>query len=166
METTPEVEQITTAAMNGDTATVLAMLDRDPDLLNVCGIGGWPPLHLAAHFGKQETAVALLAWGADVHARSCNDNANHPLHAAAASRQVALCELLLDHGADIEATQEGGYTAMHEAAQNGDIPLINLLLQRGANVNPHVDGKTPLTLAVETKREAAADLLRQHGATE
>lgn len=166
MEITPEAEQITTAAMNGDTATVLAILDRDPSLLNVCGIGGWPPLHLTAYFGKQETAEALLARGADVHARSCNDNANQPLHAAAANRQVALCKLLLDHGADIEATQEGGYTAMHSAAQNGDIPLINLLLERGAQVNPRVEGKTPLNLALEAKQQEAAELLRQHGATE
>ncbi len=166
MEITPEAGQITTAAMNGDTATVLAMLDRDPSLLNGCGIGGWPPLHLAAHFGKRETAAALLARDADVHARSCNDNANQPLHAAAANKQVALCELLLNHGANIEATQEGGYTAMHSAAQNGDIPLINLLLERGANVNPRVEGKTPLILAQEAKQQEAADLLRKHGATE
>ena len=133
MEITPEAEQITTAAMNGDTDTVLAMLDRDPSLLNGCGIGCWPPLHLTAYFGKQETAEALLARGADVHARSCNDNANHPLHAAAANRQVVLCKLLL---------------------------------QRGANVNPRVDGKTPLALALAAKQQEAADLLRQHGATE
>ncbi len=166
MEITPEAEQITTAAMNGDTATVLAMLDRDRGLLNVCGIGGWPPLHLTAYFGKREAAEALLERGADVHARSCNDNVNHPLHAAAANRQVALCKLLLDHGADIEAPQEGGYTAMHEAAQNGDIPLITLLLERGANVNPRVAGKTPLNLALEARRQEAADLLRQYGAVE
>jgi ankyrin repeat protein len=46
---------------------------------------------------------------------------------------VELCRVLLAAGADVDATQHGGYTPLHEAAGNGDVELAELLLSAGAD---------------------------------
>ena len=88
-----------------------------------------------------------------------------PLHSAAAHHQpdvaTGMARALLAHGADVNATQEGGFTALHAAAQNGNVGLIRLLLDHGANPQSRAqDGKTPLALALEGKHEDAAKWLQ------
>src|SRR5918994_744555 len=51
----------------------------------------------------------------------------------AAVRDVASAELLLDAGAEPDARQQLGYTALHAAAQNDDEALAVLLLRHGAD---------------------------------
>jgi ankyrin repeat protein len=71
-----------------------------------------------------------------------------PLHSAAAARRDEVARMLIDAGADVNATQEGGYTPLHAAAQNGDVELIDLLLDRGARLDARTDkGETPADLA-------------------
>ena len=41
--------------------------------------------------------------------------------------------LLLDYGANIDAQDKQGYTALHHAVERGQLPLAQLLLERGAN---------------------------------
>jgi ankyrin repeat protein len=61
----------------------------------------------------------------------------------------------------VNATQEGGFTALHAAAQSGNVGLIRLLLDKGANPQPRtLDGKTPLTFAVDNKHEAVVKILQ------
>ena len=54
---------------------------------------------------------------------------------------------------------------MHEAAGNGFLDFAKLLIESGANVNQKDDnGKTPLTIALEYKKDEVAKLLREHHA--
>jgi uncharacterized protein len=70
--------------------------------------------------------------------------------------------LLLDEGADVNATQQGGWTALHGAAQNGDRELVELLLAKGADLQLRADnGQTALDLALLKGRQDVADLLDQ-----
>jgi ankyrin repeat protein len=89
-----------------------------------------------------------------------------PLHSAIANRRTAIVRLLLDHGADVNATQADGFTPLHEAAQNGMLDVTQWLLDRGAHVNPRLSSsdKTPLALAIEHQHDEVAELLQQHGA--
>jgi ankyrin repeat protein len=59
--------------------------------------------------------------------------ANLPLHAAAAARQSRIVEMLLDSGTPVDATQQGGHTALDSATQNQDEATIEVLRRHGAN---------------------------------
>lgn len=161
-------QEMVDAATVGDEMRLREMLEDDGAMANVYGVDGWTPLHLAAHFGHTNTVRWLLGAGADVHARSRNDLANQPLHAAAAGRaSVELLTLLLDAGADVNARQRGGFTPVQATAQNGDLAATQLLLARGADAQARTDsGQTALAFALEGGHDAVARLLREHGATE
>lgn len=135
------------AAALGNTERLRGLLDTDSSLVRQWTPDGWTALHLAAFFGQPEAARLLLDHGADPLARSTNAMANLPLHAAAAARQSAIVEMLLDAGTPVDATQHGGYTALHSAAQNKDRATLDILLARGASMDtPSDDGKTPAAL--------------------
>ena len=61
---------------------------------------------------------------------------------------------LLKQGADVNAAQGDGMTALHWAAQNGDAELAQMLLYAGANVqrDDRIGGYTPLLLASQERR--------------
>lgn len=58
---------------------------------------------------------------------------NTALHHAALLGHVAICELLLDSGADVNAVAVDGNTALHKAAQGGHAAIAQLLLARGVH---------------------------------
>ena len=83
---------------------------------------------------------------ADVYTR--NPFANQPLHAAAAGRHIEVCRVLIAGGADVNATQHGGFTPLHEAAQHGDVEMTELFLSAGAARAAKTDaGETAADLA-------------------
>ena len=56
-----------------------------------------------------------------------------PLHSAAAAGDAESARLLLEAGADPDARQAGGFTALQAAAQRDDEALAALLLRHGAD---------------------------------
>ncbi|HMJ62080.1 MAG TPA: ankyrin repeat domain-containing protein, partial [Bryobacteraceae bacterium] len=61
----------------------------------------------------------------------------------------ALVELLLKRGANPNATQEGGWTALHGAAQAGQRGMVEALLTSGADINLRAGNQqTPLDMAL------------------
>jgi ankyrin repeat protein len=127
------------AAALGRTDRVRQLLDQDPDLANAFGEDGFHPVGLACFFGHVDTARLLLERGADVNALSRNEHIQTAaIHAAAASEgkdestRYDLVELALDHGADPNLPQGGGFRAIDAARQNGDERVERLLLERGA----------------------------------
>lgn len=136
------------AAAYGRLDRLREALDVDPGLIEAFAPDGFTALHLAAFFGKLEVARELLERGADHATYTRNDFANQPLHAAAAGRHVEICRLLLAAGADVNATQHGGYTPLHEAAGSGDVALAELFLSAGASHSAITDdGQTPAEVA-------------------
>lgn len=137
--------------MSGYSAALAAALEADSSSINSPGPGGWPALHLAAHFGHVECVDLLLQRGADALVRSVNDMRNLALHAAAAGRvperRAAILERLLDAGTPVDAPQAGGFTALHSAVQNRDQPSIDLLVSRGGDMHRDADdGRTPFSM--------------------
>jgi ankyrin repeat protein len=134
---------------------------------------GTTPLWLAANFGETEIVRILAAAGADPQA-TANDGST-PLIASIGrneSRALAIVKFLVDGGADVNAADESGNTALHKAASNGFDRLVQLLADSGARLEArNAAGQTPLTLTrprrssqgvVEHKTTAA--LLRTLGA--
>lgn len=132
----------------GDSALAMRMLDGDPALLDAYSEDGFPSVGLAIFFRQPELARVLIERGADVNAVARNAFRVAPVHAAAAVRDAATMTMLLDRGADANARQQLGYTALHTAAQLGDETIVDLLLAHGADPRAAGDdGKTPSDLA-------------------
>jgi len=154
------------AAIQGDTVAIETLLAANRPLVSAVSSDGWTPLHLAAHFGKQEAVRLLLNKGAKADARSTNAMQNTPLHAAAAGSAAEVATLLLDHGASVNARQNGGWTPLHAAAQNGDIELARTLVEAGADVNARAENRqSPLDLALTRGKQAMAEWLEARGAS-
>jgi 8-oxo-dGTP pyrophosphatase MutT (NUDIX family) len=149
------------AAAAGDITRLGALIQSAPELIASHARDGWTPLHLAAHFGHAAAVALLLAGGADVRARSRNALANTPLHAGlAGTAGLDLVEALLAAGAEIAATDGGGYTPLHLAAGRGELPLVTRLLLRGAETTARTgDGRTPADVARAAGHEATARFL-------
>jgi ankyrin repeat protein len=121
------------AAKAGDAGTIERLLAADPGQVDALGDDGFSALHYAAFQGGAAATKALLAGGANANIVADNEMRVRPLHSAAAVRDVASAELLLDAGADPDARQQLGYTALHAAAHNDDEALATLLLRHGAD---------------------------------
>lgn len=129
------------AAATGRTDRMRELLDDDPSLANTFGDDGFHPLGLACFFGHVDTTKLLLERGADVNALSRHEHIQTAaIHAAAASNEEGtdestryeLVKLVLDHGADPNLRQGGGFRAIDAARQNGDARVEQLLKQHGA----------------------------------
>ena len=82
---------------------------------------------------------------------------------AAWSGDLELVQYLFRNGA-----KTGSSSALHNAVTRGYYDLVVWLLE---NASPDLNsknfqGKTPLSVAIETKQETLAQLLREHGARE
>lgn len=156
------------AASLGDIRRAESLLAEETDLANALNFDGFQPLGLAAFFGNNEVALYLLENGAKVNNPSQNGLAAAPLHSALAAHNTTLAKAFLEHGADVNMAEAGGYTPLHIAAQNGDVEALKLLMEYHPQLDPRLeaDGLTPLGTAVKYGNELAAAFLRQHGCKE
>jgi len=149
------------AAAAGDLASLRQALDASPDSINAYSSDGWTPLHLAAAFGTPEAVRLLLESGASVSAVSRNAQTNQPLHATLAlGRNAETIGLLLDAGADPNARQTAGFTALFSAAAANRRDLAEILIQHGANPGILNDfGQSAASFARERGHGELADWL-------
>ncbi|MBL8793734.1 MAG: ankyrin repeat domain-containing protein [Planctomycetia bacterium] len=91
---------------------------------------------------------------------------NSSLADAAEQHNRAQLAALLKKGADLNAAQADGMTALHWAAHHDDLPLATLLLKAGANAKAaNRYGVTPLALACTNGNAEIVTLLLEAGAT-
>jgi ankyrin repeat protein len=97
------------------------------------------------------------------------------MHAACADRQfketveayrLRNLKVLLQNGADVNAKNNRGRSALHYAARTGLESVNKLLLEAGANPNAKDnDGKGPVDMAKESGYDDVVAILKDHGAT-
>jgi uncharacterized protein len=149
------------AAALGDCERLRAILAADAIQVWAVSPDGWAPLHLASAFAGPEAVKLLLEHGAHAHQVSHNPQKNQPLHAAIAlgdSAETIL--LLLEAGADVNATQAGGFTPLHQAAAAGKQDLVGVLLENGARRDTTCDqGKSAGDYARERGHAGVVELL-------
>lgn len=87
------------------------------------------PMAGAACTGNVKEARDLIDRGASPNA--CNVDCNSPaLVCAAAGGHLELVQVLLDHGANINATDSSQKSAIERARENGHAEVVDLLEQR------------------------------------
>jgi ankyrin repeat protein len=89
---------------------------------------GETPLMMAALKGRLDLCRKLIALGAKV-----NRSGWTPLHYAASGEEIAVVELMLDSGAEIDSRSPNRTTPLMMAAGYGNSDMVPLLLKRGAN---------------------------------
>jgi uncharacterized protein len=128
------------ASALGRTERVRELVDADPTLVNAYGDDGFHPVGLASFFGHVDTARLLYERGADANQIARNEHIQTAaIHAAAAAEgkdegtRYELVRLALEHGADPNLQQGGGFRAIDAARQNGDERVEQLLREHGAS---------------------------------
>jgi ankyrin repeat protein len=161
------------AIVYDDCKKTAALLKRDPSLamelvdqprLYRGPLGHWlyakdTALHLAAAGYRCEIARDLLKAGTDPNAAQ-NMRRSRPLHYAAdgnpgnenfdPARQVKMIQLLLKAGAEIDAPDKNGATALHRAVRTRCAQAVECLLKAGADFGlKNKPGSAAFHLAVQ-----------------
>ena len=122
-------------------------------------------LHIAAAAYQTEIVHQLITAGADVHAR--NRRGAEPLHSAAVgnpgssvwnpSAQAATIVCIIQAGADPNAVDKSGVTALHRAVRTRCAAAVRTLLECGADpVRKNKSGSTPMLLAIQNTGRGAS----------
>ncbi|CAB1102228.1 unnamed protein product [Ectocarpus sp. CCAP 1310/34] len=122
---------------------------------------GRTPLGLTAEFGCEDATVVLLDAGADVKAPADHTDGSAALSLATLSEHVdGTMKILIQHGADVNARNTNGFTALHRAAMYNKVDGIDLLISAGAIIEaPDNHKSTPLAV---TFREAVYRWKKEH----
>ncbi|KAL9943972.1 hypothetical protein ACHAO3_008768 [Verticillium nonalfalfae] len=158
---------IVQASQNNYAKIVALLLSKGADA-NANGPSGCA-LYLAARGGHVDVCKMLLENGAVANV-STTEFAS-PLSVAVETGKLELVQLLLDHGAEIEAVFKGTGdddtkdTPLTIAARQGLTEIVELLLERGANPN-HYEGDLdpPLYLASWRGHVLIVKMLLEKGA--
>lgn len=121
------------AATLGDRSRLRALLANDPELAQAFSNDGFTALHLSAFFAQPDTAAELLRSGADPNAIAKNAMKVAVINSAAASGRADLVKIVLAAGANPNARQMAGYTALHAAAAHDNVEMAQALLDAGAD---------------------------------
>ncbi|KAF1316116.1 Monoterpene epsilon-lactone hydrolase, partial [Globisporangium splendens] len=162
------------AAFHGSANAVKALIQVGADV-NLRNHVLESPLHIALGAGSKELIDTLVLSGhADVNARGDVGNTLLVIGVKNFEREdsrdrVCALELLLQHGADVNALNERSSTALASAIfhmDGGDDSIPSLLLRYGANTNEELrNGDTPLHVAA--RRAVSFEMwknFRKHGA--
>jgi len=145
----------------------VAFLIKNNAKINEPNDNGETPLYIAMQKGHDIVAGILLSKSADPQgdANWKNKIGTPILQLATANGNPAIVRILINYGAEVDATDYMDNTALCVAAELGHLEVIRALIQNNANVShQNMKGDTPLMLAAANKKDEAVTLLLESGA--
>jgi ankyrin repeat protein len=137
-------------AQKGDLDEIMALIEKDPELVNARDKDDRTPLHWASRGVHLEVVKFLVKKGADVNAEDSNKVV--PLHSLAVRNSATAIAILVDKGANVDAKDYGGNTALHYAAMSDAADAVALLIEKGADIeNRENYQRTPLILCARER---------------
>jgi ankyrin repeat protein len=134
-----------TAVVEGKSAALEGLLElgADPN----CTIEGEPLISYAAWLGQLE-CIKVLVQRVDVDTRSSDKST--PIRDAARNGRDDVVKFLADAGADVDAVDDFGESALFDVVRTGRLSTVEALISKGANVNlANKSGMTPLMFAMD-----------------
>lgn len=186
-EPTQEIIDEFVGSAHGDFETARRLLTKYPSVLNQAASWGEFGIQAAAQTGQKEIAELLLGAGAPLDictatmlgmtdrveaflksdaalAHATGAHKLPVLYHAAVRGQIPTAEVLVAHGADVNAGS-GKNTALHAAVFFQQPDMVRWLIAQGADVNaPDFQGKTPLAIATQMENVTIVETLKQAGA--
>jgi ankyrin repeat protein len=114
-------------------------------------------LHSACYFGELEMVREALDHGARSNMEDIRGET--PLHVVSRGQYesqeggVGIVQLLIGHGANVDAQDKGHMTPLHLASYYGKLEIVRALLAHGASVNTKGElGQTALHLVLDGNR--------------
>lgn len=181
------------AAANQDPQVIRLLLKTDLNV-DAKNDDGESALAIAAREDAGENMIALIAAGASINLKqkdldqgvvravdhedlklvrallkagasaSAKDNKKTVLMVAAQNGKPEMIKALLDAGAEIDAVDDDGWTALMFA---DDVESVRMLLNTGADMSiKNKDGLTALGMAIKYEQEESVKLLKSRGAPE
>lgn len=149
------------AALRGQVSVLELLIEHTEDI-EAGAHYGMTALHCASREGH-DLCVSLLAQaGANIDTRA-EPEYETPLMTAAAFDHTTTIWTLLSHGADIDAVQRSGRTAVQVAAYFGNLDATRTLIDKGAYLDVmDNDGYTALRCSLEWKHPEVAMALLQN----
>lgn len=167
-------KQLLRACGNGKLSEIKKCLEAGADL-DAGNPGGYSPLFTATIYDQVEALKLLLEKKADINTPFSSYIATNYrgfpkgstlLMAACKLEKKDIVGLFLHHGAELNAKDTDGCTALHYAAVAGDFPIVQMLVEHGADVNAlDNEGNKPETRARTWHRNGIADFLRDCAAS-
>lgn len=189
MELPKELVQEFVGNAHGNLARVKELLEEHPDLLNTSAPWGETAIQAATQMGNVPMinylaekgapvdifTAAVLGMGERVAAfleadpglvKASGVHGFPLLYFPVICDQREIAEYLLGRGAEVNAGANN-ITPLHGAVMFGQVEMTRWLLEQGADPNLlNYEHKTSLKLAVESKRDEIATLLRAGGGIE
>ncbi|XP_029414483.1 ankyrin repeat and SOCS box protein 3 isoform X1 [Nannospalax galili] len=123
------------AAREGNVKILRKLLKRGRSV-DVADNRGWMPIHEAAYHNSIECLQMLIhADSSENYIQTKTFEGFSALHLAASQGHWKIAQILLEAGADPNATTLEENTPLFVAVENGQIDVLRLLLRHGANVN-------------------------------
>jgi len=152
------------AARSGDADKVRAQLEAGADV-DYLGPFGSTPLLIGVKEENDEVIQLLVSEGADVDART---RLSWALSLAIDNEDVTTTRVLVEAGANLEAANDKGWTALMLAAHKGNLEMVRFFAENGAKINEESMGKDPLNallIAVDGGYTDIVRVLLEHGAS-
>ena len=155
------------AAQNGSRDIIKQLIAKGAKI-NAKDQAGWIPLHEASCNGHKDAVELLIEKGANVNARTTNylrtgklwgpwwSSGTTALHLAI--RHSGVAEVLVAHGANVDAKNDSGQSVMNKAIFHGDKKVVDLLIAKGTEISIHMAAYVGALEKVRSLIEGGADI--------
>lgn len=125
--------------------------------------GGSTPLHWAVDGQNLDLITFMIDDGADVNIRDSVSSWTPLLRCAAVTGNKDVAKVLIKEGADINAVDVDGKTALMTAVLNGHHLMVEMLLQYDADISVlSASGKTAYEMAIAMEKRKVAKILEDY----